>query len=133
MNVRVLLFAGIKISPSLSKLVSMCSFREIMIVPNLTIKSLTFGNIIFLLSSTFQNEFMIVKFLVKPLANRVKELRLSRDDFDMLNLIGKGAFGEVSLWLCCWFCENIIRKIPSKDQIVCTRITPNKWLLTVPL
>ena len=41
---------------------------------------------------------MIVKFLVKPLANRVKELRLSRDDFDMLNLIGKGAFGEVSLW-----------------------------------
>ena len=76
----------------------MCSFREIMIVPNLTIKSLTFGNIIFLLSSTFQNEFMIVKFLVKPLANRVKELRLSRDDFDMLNLIGKGAFGEVSLW-----------------------------------
>lgn len=45
---------------------------------------------------SFPNEFMIVKFLVKPLANRVKELRLSRDDFDMLNLIGKGAFGEVS-------------------------------------
>ena len=33
---------------------------------------------------------------MKPIAKRVKELRLSRDDFEMLNLIGKGAFGEVS-------------------------------------
>jgi serine/threonine-protein kinase MRCK len=35
--------------------------------------------------------------LVKPIAKRVKELRLSRDDFEMLSLIGKGAFGEVCL------------------------------------
>ena len=34
---------------------------------------------------------------MKPIAKRVKELRLSRDDFEMLSLIGKGAFGEVCL------------------------------------
>ena len=34
-------------------------------------------------------------FSVKPVATKIKELRLRREDFDLLNLIGKGAFGEV--------------------------------------
>lgn len=34
--------------------------------------------------------------IVKPVATRVKHLRLKRDDFDTLNVIGRGAFGEVS-------------------------------------
>lgn len=56
--------------------------------------------------------------LVKPIAKRVKELRLSRDDFEMLSLIGKGAFGEASLIgiFLCW------RRISQK---------PVKILLTI--
>ena len=34
-------------------------------------------------------------FSAKPVATRVKHLRLKRDDFETLNVIGRGAFGEV--------------------------------------
>ena len=32
---------------------------------------------------------------MKPIATKVKELRLQRDDFETLKIIGRGAFGEV--------------------------------------
>lgn len=34
-----------------------------------------------------------------PFVTQVKELRLQRDDFEILKVIGRGAFGEVSLGL----------------------------------
>lgn len=34
---------------------------------------------------------------VKPFTTTVKEMRLHRDDFEMLKVIGRGAFGEVRL------------------------------------
>jgi len=40
-------------------------------------------------------ETFVDLFSVKPVATKIKELRLRRGDFDPLNLIGKGAFGEV--------------------------------------
>lgn len=37
---------------------------------------------------------------VKPFTSTIKDLRLRRDDFEMLKVIGRGAFGEVThpLW-----------------------------------
>lgn len=37
---------------------------------------------------------------VGPFVAKVKELRLQRDDFEILKVIGRGAFGEVSR--CPW-------------------------------
>lgn len=34
---------------------------------------------------------------VKPFTSTVKDMRLHRDDFEMLKVIGRGAFGEVRL------------------------------------
>ena len=34
---------------------------------------------------------------VKPFTTTVKDMRLHRDDFEMLKVIGRGAFGEVRL------------------------------------
>lgn len=34
--------------------------------------------------------------LATPFVTKVKELRLQRDDFEILKVIGRGAFGEVS-------------------------------------
>lgn len=34
---------------------------------------------------------------VEPIAERLKEARLQRDDFEILKVIGRGAFSEVSL------------------------------------
>lgn len=34
-------------------------------------------------------------FAVKPFTTTVKDMRLHRDDFEMLKVIGRGAFGEV--------------------------------------
>lgn len=34
-------------------------------------------------------------FAVKPVATCVKSLRLTRDDFEIVKVIGRGAFGEV--------------------------------------
>lgn len=35
--------------------------------------------------------------LVKPVIDRVKECRLTADDFEVLEVIGRGAFGEVKV------------------------------------
>jgi serine/threonine-protein kinase MRCK len=32
---------------------------------------------------------------VKPVTNRVKAMRLCKEDFEILKVIGRGAFGEV--------------------------------------
>lgn len=32
---------------------------------------------------------------MKPVAQSIKSLRLSRDDFEVIKVIGRGAFGEV--------------------------------------
>ena len=34
---------------------------------------------------------------MEPIAARLKEVRLQRDDFEILKVIGRGAFSEVSL------------------------------------
>lgn len=49
----------------------------------------------------FKNQilFEIILFLAKPIATHIKDLRLKRDDFDTLNIIGRGAFGEVFIYL----------------------------------
>ena len=35
--------------------------------------------------------------VVKPVVEKVNNLRLSMDDFDTLEIIGRGAFGEVKV------------------------------------
>lgn len=40
-------------------------------------------------------KFVLSPFTVKPVATKTKQLRLHREDFEPLSLIGKGAFGEV--------------------------------------
>lgn len=39
----------------------------------------------------------LVRFLVKPLVEKIESYRLSRSEFETIRLIGSGAFGEVSL------------------------------------
>ncbi|KAK8760017.1 hypothetical protein V5799_028716, partial [Amblyomma americanum] len=34
---------------------------------------------------------------IKPVVQRIKDLRLTKDDFDVLKVIGRGAFGEVAV------------------------------------
>lgn len=53
--------------------------------------------------------------LVKPVIQLIKQLRLSRDDFEVLKVIGRGAFGEVC----------VVRMITT-DQIFAMKIL-NKW------
>ena len=35
----------------------------------------------------------------KPLINRLTKMRLKVDDFETLNIIGRGAFGEVCVYI----------------------------------
>merc|ERR1719225_740402 len=48
-------------------------------------------------NSSLRKEKTVSEFieLVKPVATRVKDLRLCKDDFEILKVIGRGAFGEV--------------------------------------
>ena len=52
---------------------------------------------------------------VKPVVNRVKALRLSKDDFEILKVIGRGAFGEVC-----------VVKLKNTDRVYALKIL-NKW------
>lgn len=49
-------------------------------------------------SSSLRRDKMIANFIdySRPVVERLKELRLSRHDFDILKVIGRGAFGEVA-------------------------------------
>uniref|UniRef100_A0A914WCP2 Protein kinase domain-containing protein n=1 Tax=Plectus sambesii TaxID=2011161 RepID=A0A914WCP2_9BILA len=50
-------------------------------------------------SSTLRKEKSVAEFVeyVKPVVQKAKALRLSRDDFEVLKVIGRGAFGEVAV------------------------------------
>ena len=52
---------------------------------------------------------------MKPVALRVKELRLCKDDFEILKVIGRGAFGEVC-----------VVKMKKTDRVYALKIL-NKW------
>lgn len=53
--------------------------------------------------------------LVKPIVQVIKRLRLTRDDFEVVKVIGRGAFGEVC----------VVRMITT-NQIFAMKIL-NKW------
>lgn len=40
-------------------------------------------------------DYQIRLFAVKPIALNIKSYRLSREDFEVIKVIGRGAFGEV--------------------------------------
>jgi hypothetical protein len=66
------------------------------------------------------NHYHIVRrpfssFPVKPVANQVKALRLCKDDFEILKVIGRGAFGEVC-----------VVKLKNTDRVYALKIL-NKW------
>ncbi|ELU12541.1 hypothetical protein CAPTEDRAFT_117931 [Capitella teleta] len=68
-------------------------------------------------SSTLRREKNVCEFVnfARPVVNRVKELRLHRDDFETLKVIGRGAFGEVA-----------VVKLRSTEEIYAMKIL-NKW------
>lgn len=59
--------------------------------------------------------FIIFLYTAKPVVSLVKKLRLSRDDFEIIKIIGRGAFGEVC----------VVRMI-STQKIYAMKIL-NKW------
>uniref|UniRef100_A0A0N5CC11 non-specific serine/threonine protein kinase n=1 Tax=Strongyloides papillosus TaxID=174720 RepID=A0A0N5CC11_STREA len=68
-------------------------------------------------NSTLRKEKSVSEFVenTKPIVNKVKSLRLSRDDFEVLKVIGKGAFGEVA-----------VVKMKNTDKVFAMKIL-NKW------
>ncbi|PVD25745.1 hypothetical protein C0Q70_13405 [Pomacea canaliculata] len=68
-------------------------------------------------SSTLRREKNISEYVefARPVANSVKHLRLQRDDFETLKVIGRGAFGEVA-----------VVKEKSTDNVYAMKIL-NKW------
>ena len=62
--------------------------------------------------------FLILVFFsisVKPVTQRVKNLRLCKEDFEILKVIGRGAFGEVC-----------VVKMKHTDKVYALKIL-NKW------
>ncbi|XP_052270982.1 serine/threonine-protein kinase MRCK alpha-like isoform X3 [Dreissena polymorpha] len=53
--------------------------------------------------------------IIKPVVSKVKNLRLSRDDFETVRIIGRGAFGEVA-----------VVKMKSTEKVYAMKIL-NKW------
>ncbi|XP_023339173.1 serine/threonine-protein kinase MRCK alpha [Eurytemora carolleeae] len=68
-------------------------------------------------SSSLRREKTVSDFLeyVKPVTNHVKGLRLSKEDFEILKVIGRGAFGEVC-----------VVKMKHTDKVYALKIL-NKW------
>ncbi|XP_030576950.1 LOW QUALITY PROTEIN: serine/threonine-protein kinase MRCK beta [Archocentrus centrarchus] len=68
-------------------------------------------------NSPLKREKHITDFLewVKPFTTTVKDMRLHRDDFEMLKVIGRGAFGEVA-----------VVKMKHTEQVYAMKIL-NKW------
>ncbi|KAG7461207.1 hypothetical protein MATL_G00207690 [Megalops atlanticus] len=68
-------------------------------------------------SSPLKREKHVTEFLewVKPFTTTVKEMRLHRDDFEMLKVIGRGAFGEVA-----------VVKMRNTERVYAMKIL-NKW------
>uniref|UniRef100_A0A8C5FL01 non-specific serine/threonine protein kinase n=1 Tax=Gadus morhua TaxID=8049 RepID=A0A8C5FL01_GADMO len=68
-------------------------------------------------NSPLKREKHVTDFLdwVKPFTTTVKEMRLHRDDFEMLKVIGRGAFGEVA-----------VVKMKETERVYAMKIL-NKW------
>uniref|UniRef100_A0A8C1RQM8 non-specific serine/threonine protein kinase n=1 Tax=Cyprinus carpio TaxID=7962 RepID=A0A8C1RQM8_CYPCA len=68
-------------------------------------------------NSPLKREKHVTEFLewVKPFTTTVKEMRLHRDDFEMLKVIGRGAFGEVA-----------VVKMKHTERVYAMKIL-NKW------
>lgn len=68
-------------------------------------------------NSSLRREKTVTDFieLVKPIVQLIKHLRLTRDDFEVLKVIGRGAFGEVC-----------VVRMSSTNQIFAMKIL-NKW------
>ncbi|MFT7801891.1 serine/threonine-protein kinase MRCK beta isoform X1 [Arapaima gigas] len=68
-------------------------------------------------NSPLRREKHVAEFLewVKPFTTTVKEMRLHRDDFEMLKVIGRGAFGEVA-----------VVKMKNTERVYAMKIL-NKW------
>ena len=54
-------------------------------------------------------------FPVKPVTSKIKSLRLCKEDFEILKVIGRGAFGEVC-----------VVKMRNRDKVFALKIL-NKW------
>lgn len=68
-------------------------------------------------NSSLRREKTVSDFIefVKPVVQRVKALRLTRDDFEVIKVIGRGAFGEVC-----------VVKLKGTDRVYAMKIL-NKW------
>ncbi|XP_048829940.1 serine/threonine-protein kinase MRCK alpha isoform X6 [Brienomyrus brachyistius] len=68
-------------------------------------------------NSPLRREKNVLDFLhwAKPFASKVKQMRLRRDDFEILKVIGRGAFGEVA-----------VVKVKNTDKVFAMKIL-NKW------
>ncbi|KAL1517229.1 hypothetical protein ABEB36_001021 [Hypothenemus hampei] len=68
-------------------------------------------------NSSLRKEKTVSDFLenVKPVANTAKSLRLTRDDFEIVKVIGRGAFGEVC-----------VVKLRGSEKVFAMKIL-NKW------
>uniref|UniRef100_A0A8B9LRJ0 Serine/threonine-protein kinase MRCK alpha n=1 Tax=Astyanax mexicanus TaxID=7994 RepID=A0A8B9LRJ0_ASTMX len=68
-------------------------------------------------NSPLRREKNIAEFLewAKPFTSKVKQMRLHREDFEILKVIGRGAFGEVA-----------VVKVKNSDKVFAMKIL-NKW------
>lgn len=68
-------------------------------------------------NSSLRREKTVTDFieLVRPIVQQIKQLRLVRDDFEVLKVIGRGAFGEVC-----------VVRMTSTNKIYAMKIL-NKW------
>ncbi|XP_061560728.1 serine/threonine-protein kinase MRCK alpha isoform X5 [Phycodurus eques] len=68
-------------------------------------------------NSPLRREKNILEFLdwAKPFTSKVKQMRLHKDDFEILKVIGRGAFGEVA-----------VVKVRNTDKVFAMKIL-NKW------
>uniref|UniRef100_A0A671PKG9 Serine/threonine-protein kinase MRCK alpha n=1 Tax=Sinocyclocheilus anshuiensis TaxID=1608454 RepID=A0A671PKG9_9TELE len=68
-------------------------------------------------NSPLRREKNILEFLdwVKPFTSKVKQMRLHKEDFEILKVIGRGAFGEVA-----------VVKVKNTDKVFAMKIL-NKW------
>ncbi|KAK9411959.1 Non-specific serine/threonine protein kinase [Crotalus adamanteus] len=68
-------------------------------------------------NSPLRREKNILEFLewAKPFTSKVKQMRLHKDDFEILKVIGRGAFGEVA-----------VVKLRNADKVFAMKIL-NKW------
>ncbi|KAI5618978.1 serine/threonine-protein kinase MRCK alpha [Silurus asotus] len=68
-------------------------------------------------NSPLRREKNIAEFLewAKPFASKVKQMRLHKEDFEILKVIGRGAFGEVA-----------VVKVKNSDKVFAMKIL-NKW------